>query len=204
MGTRASQSVTQILAIASDRDPSAADQLLPLVYGELRRLARHRMAHEPPGHTLQATALVHEAYVRLVGDADVRWGSRAHFFAAAALAMRRILVEHARKRARPKHGGGKKRVQLEEAVIGAASESLDMLALDEALSHLQARDRRKSDVVMLRFFAGLTIAETAQALRISTATVKSEWSYAKAWLHRELCRGQEKDGGPHAEKGQPL
>lgn len=179
--------VTRLLKALGDGDRSATDVLLPLVYEELRRLADSRMARERPGLTLQATALVHEAYVRLVSDEDVGWDDRGHFFAAAAEAMRRILVERARRVGRKKHGGGRRRVSLDKLEIGLDAPSDDLLALDEALERLRAKDSRKERVVSLRYFAGLTINETAQALDVSPATVKNDWTFAKAWLYKELA-----------------
>ncbi|MFQ5415108.1 MAG: ECF-type sigma factor [Phycisphaerae bacterium] len=178
--------VTRLLAAVSDGDPRAGEQLIPIVYDELRRLAEHRMAAETPGQTLQATALVHEAYLRLVGDHDVQWDSRGHFFAAAARAMRRILVERARRRARIKHGGGRRRADLDALQLAGDEPAEDLVALDDALSKLALCDKRKADVVMLRYFTGLTIDDTARALGVSPATVKSDWSFAKAWLYSEM------------------
>jgi RNA polymerase sigma factor (TIGR02999 family) len=179
--------VTQILTDLSEGDPQAAGKLLPLVYEELRTLAHQKMRHEPPGLTLQATALVHEAYLRLVGDGRDRWENRGHFFAAAAEAMRRILVERARKYRRQKHGGGRQRVHL-GAVDAAAPEPIgdDLVAIDEALRKLEARDPHRAQVVKLRYFAGLTINQTAEALGISPATVSDHWAYARAWLFQEI------------------
>jgi len=198
--SQAGEEISRILAAIGDGDRKASEELLPLVYLELRKLARSRMAHEPPGQTLQPTALVHEAYLRLVGDRDARWENRAHFFAAAALAMRRILVERARRRRMAKHGGGQDRVTLDEAVASSDPRSVDLLALDDALTRLEAHDPRMSRIVTLRYFAGLNVEQTAKALDISAATVKREWSYAKAWLHREIAgappsRGTGKPGG---------
>jgi RNA polymerase sigma factor (TIGR02999 family) len=164
----------------------AAADLLPLVYDELRRLAHQKMSREPAGRTLQATSLVHEAYLRLVANGDPRWQNRTHFFSAAAEAMRRILIERGRRYGRLKHGARRPRVALEESAVVARAPAVDMTALDDALSRLEAIDRRKGDVVKLRYFAGLSIEETAQALGVSPATVKSDWNYAKAWLHREM------------------
>lgn len=180
------QHVTQVLQAAGAGDPTAAAELLPLVYEELRRLAQHRMANEPAGQTLQPTALVHEAYLRLLGDQEVHWQNRGHFFAAAAESMRRILVERARRVRRLKHGGGRVRLDLDAAEFPADGDPQDMVALDEALSRLQAIDERKGSIIMLRYFAGLSIEETAQALGLSRTTVKDEWSFARAWLYREL------------------
>lgn len=189
--------MTQLLAAASAGDPKASAELLPVVYEELRRLARGQMKKEAVGQTLQPTALVHEAYMRLVGDGDVVWQNRGHFFGAAAQAMRRILVERARHRGRLKRGGGRARVELGDQAIGSEPPATDLLALDDALEKLEARDKRKADVVMLRYFAGLSIEETAAALGVSPATVKNEWSFARAWLHREM----ERDGGAEDEGG---
>ena len=180
------QQVTQLLELAVRGDAKASEELLPLVYEELRKLARAQMGREAPGQTLQPTALVHEAYMRLVGGNDVRWENRGHFFGAAALAMRRILVERARHRGRLKRGGDRARVELDENAAAIPGLSTDLVALDEALDRLAAFDKRKSDVVMLRYFAGLSIEETAAALSVSPATVKNEWTFARAWLHREM------------------
>ena len=157
--------VTRILSAIEQGDPQAAEQLLPLVYDELRRLAAQRLAQEKPGQTLQATALVHEAYLRLVGADDPGWDSRGHFFAAAAEAMRRILVENARRKAAVKAGGGHERVDLDEVELAIEGPRLDLLALDEALTALEAKDKRKADLVKLRYFAGLTVEEAAHGAR---------------------------------------
>ena len=183
--------VTRILGAISDGDPQASDTLLPLVYDELRRLASAKMALEAPGQTLQPTALVHEAYLRLVGDGQVDWENRRHFFGAAALAMRRILVERARRRGRIKHGGGRQRVPLDDVAVEADEKLLDFVVLDEALCRMEKQDERMSQIVMLRFFAGLTIEDTAQALGISPMTVKREWACARAWLYDELFADEE-------------
>lgn len=179
--------VTQLLSRIESGDPTAADQLLPLVYEELRRLARARLAREKPGHTLLATELVHEAYLRLV---DVRtlqhWDSRAHFFGAAAEAMRRILVEHARKKQSAKHGGGLERVELDTACAMEQRPGDDILALDEALTRFAAMDPKKAELVKLRFFAGMTIPEAADILQISHATAERYWTFARVWLFHEL------------------
>lgn len=185
--------VTQLLELAVKGDAKASEDLLPLVYEELRKLARAQMGREAPGQTLQATALVHEAYLRLVGGSDVRWENRGHFFGAAARAMRRILVERARHRGRIKHGGGRARVELDENAVASEEPTTDLVALDEVLDRLAEFDKRKSEVVMLRYFAGLSIEETAAALGVSPATVKNEWTFARAWLHREM--GSAKPGG---------
>ena len=168
--------------------PDTAGQLLPLVYAELRELARRKMYHEPAGHTLHTTDLVHEAYVRLAAS-DVKWDNRRHFFAAAAEAMRRILIERARKHARLKHGGGRQKVDLDAAEIAAPAIGEDVLAIDEALKRLEQRDPARSAVVSLRYFAGLTIDQTAEVLGISPATVSDHWAYARAWLYREVSEG---------------
>jgi RNA polymerase sigma factor (TIGR02999 family) len=184
-----SQDVAQVLSAISAGDQQAASDLLPVVYEELQKLAHHKLTHEPRGHTLQTTALVHEAYVRLVGHQDPGWDGRGHFFAAAAEAMRRILIERARRRGRLKHGAGYRRFEMTDAAASEDQPPVDVLALDEALQRLEAYDHRKSEIVKLRFFGGLTVEETAAALAVSPATVKSDWSFARAWLHRELSRG---------------
>ena len=170
----------------STESGSSAD-LLPQVYDELRRLARARLAREPSGLTLQPTALVHEAFLRVAGDkADRRWDKRGHFFAAAAIAMRRILVERARHYRRIKHGGAQHRVELDSESPAIAPTIPDVLAIDQALTRLEQMDKQKAQVVMLRYFAGLTIEETAAAMDLSPATVKNEWAFARAWLHNVL------------------
>jgi RNA polymerase sigma factor (TIGR02999 family) len=179
--------VTRLLDGAAAGDCKAAADLLPLVYDELRRLAAARLADEPSGNTLQPTGLVHEAYLRLVGTpGGDHWNHRGHFFAAAAEAIRRILVEHARRKKRRKHGGERRRLPLEvaESLVQAPSE--DLPALDEALTRLTAHDPSKAEVVKLRFFAGLTMPEIAQALGLSLATVERYWTYARLWLYAEL------------------
>ena len=183
-----------LLDAAAAGEPRAAADLLPLVYDELRRLAAARLADEPSGNTLQPTALVHEAFLRLVGSPDgAHWNHRGHFYAAAAEAIRRILVENARRKKRHKHGGDWRRVDLEvaESLLQAPSEDLD--ALDEALTRLTAHDASKAEVVKLRFFAGLTMPEIAQALGISLATTERYWTYARLWLYAELT--DEDNGG---------
>jgi RNA polymerase sigma factor (TIGR02999 family) len=175
--------VTQILSRLDSGDPSASAELLPLVYDELRKLAAAKLAQEKPGQTLQATALVHEAYLRLVGsDESPSWDSRGHFFAAAAEAMRRILVESARRKQSLKRGGEFKRQELDIAVSDFADDALNVLAVDEALQALHQEDAVKAELVKLRYFAGLTLAECAFALGISTATADRYWHYARAWL----------------------
>jgi RNA polymerase sigma factor (TIGR02999 family) len=175
--------VTRILSAIEQGDSVASEGLLPLVYDELRKLAAQKLAQEKPGQTLQATALVHEAYLRLVDrETAQQWDSRGHFFAAAAEAMRRILVENARRKAGPKAGGDHQRVALDAIEPHVEGPRVDLIALDDALTALEAKDRRKADVVRLRFFAGLTIEQAAEALGISTATANNDWSYAKGWL----------------------
>ena len=180
--------VTRILQQIEAGDPSSAGQLLPLLYDELRKLAADRLANEKPGQTLQATALVHEAYLRLTGDVSpVRWDSRGHFFAAAAEAMRRILVDAARAKTRLKRGGGLGgRINLDESIIVSPEPREDLLALDAALDKLAATDRPAAELVQLRHFAGLTMSETAQVLGISPRSADRLWSYARAWLYHEL------------------
>jgi RNA polymerase sigma factor (TIGR02999 family) len=175
--------VTRILSDIERGDPRAAADLLPLVYDELRKLAAHRLAREKPGQTLQATALVHEVYLRLV-DSDTirRWDSRGHFFAAAAEAMRRILVDHARHKSTAKAGGGRRRVDIDEVELAIEAPRVDLLALDEALGRLESKDPRKAALVKLRFFAGLTNQQAAEALGISSSTADNDWAYAKTWL----------------------
>jgi RNA polymerase sigma factor (TIGR02999 family) len=181
--------VTRILADIEQGDPRAAEKLLPLVYDELRRLAAQKMAQENPGLTLQATALVHEAYVRLVDCEKVKdWDSRGHFFAAAAEAMRRILVDSARRRGAQKRGGDHARIHLAEIQEQSAEEQIDLLALDDALKKLEELHPDKAQVIKLRFFAGCTLEETAEILGVSRATAQRTWAYARAWLFGELQR----------------
>jgi RNA polymerase sigma factor (TIGR02999 family) len=185
--------VTQILSQIESGDPTAAEQLLPLVYEELRKLAAARLAHEKPGQTLEATALVHEAYVRLLGPsagAERQWNSRGHFFAAAAEAMRRILIDQARNKRSQRRGGNCHRIELTSVDPAVQVNQLEILALDEALERLAARDPRAAEVVKLRFFAGLTVAEAAQALAISVATAENDWAYAKSWLKLQLAAAE--------------
>jgi RNA polymerase sigma factor (TIGR02999 family) len=187
--------VTQVLRAIAEGDPSAASQLLPLVYDELRKLAAHRLAHQAPGQTLQPTALVHEAYLRLVGDPEGSdWDNRGHFFAAAAEAMRRILVENARRKGRRKRGGGLTRRDLDVAEQIAVPEVReDLLALDEALTKLASAEPQAAQLVQLRYFAGLSIPEAARALGVSQRTAERLWAFARAWLLRELG-GEVPDG----------
>jgi RNA polymerase sigma factor (TIGR02999 family) len=193
--------VTHILSAIQQGDPRAAEQLLPLVYDELRRLAKRRLAREKPGQTLQATALVHEAYLRLVAspgreteEAPPHWNSRCHFFAAAAEAMRRILVESARRKQAVRHGGDRQRLDLDEA-LSLPEPRQDLLALDEALTRLAEKQPLKAELVKLRFFAGLTMPEAARALDISLATAERYWSFARSWLYAELA---DRDNDPGA------
>jgi RNA polymerase sigma factor (TIGR02999 family) len=180
--------VTRILEAIDQGEPGAADRLLPLVYEELRRLAAARLARERPGQTLQATALVHEAYLRLVDGGDAKpWNDRGHFFGAAAEAMRRILVENARRKARHRHGGGLRRVELDAACsLAEPPPEDDLLALDEALDRLAALEPKRAEVVKLRFFAGLTMPEVAGAMGVSLATAERYWAFARTWLFAEL------------------
>ncbi len=179
--------VTQILGQIETGDPAAAEQLLPLVYDELRKLAAQRLAHEKPGQTLQSTALVHEAYIRLVDVQKAQhWDSRGHFFAAAAEAMRRILVNNARRKASIKQGGDFQRIDLAEFAEPSCNSQVDLLALDEALQQLEAEQPEQAQVVKLRYFAGCTVEETAQILGVSRATAQRTWSYARAWLYGQL------------------
>ncbi len=182
--------VTRILTAIQEGKAEASSKLLPLVYDQLRRMAQQAMAQERPDHTLQATALVHEAYLRLVGSRDMEWANRAHFFAAAAEAMRRILVDHARRYGRVKRGGERRREPISVADLAAAEQASEqILALDEALRRLESEDDRLYQVVMLRFFAGLSVEDTAQAMGLSARTVKREWTYARAWLYRAIHAG---------------
>ena len=178
--------VTQILQQIEAGDAAATGQLLPLVYDELRKLAAARMAAESPGQTLQATALVHEAYLRLLGGSYPTWNDRQHFFRAAAEAMRRILVEHARRRARVKRGGNPVRVSLTDVDSVAGHDPVEILALDAAIRRLEEQDPVAADIVRLRFFAGLSVEETAGMLEVSERTVKREWAFARAWLYEAL------------------
>jgi RNA polymerase sigma factor (TIGR02999 family) len=183
--------VTQILSQIESGDPSAAEQLLPLVYDELRKLAAAKLAHEKPGQTLQATALVHEAYLRLVGGANSQpWNSRGHFFAAAAEAMRRILIELARRRQCDRHAGGRERLDLLDEDCVVVERDSEMLSLDEALTKLAEVRPQAAEVVKLRFFAGLTIDQAAAVIRISPRSARRLWTYARAWLRREIEQGR--------------
>ena len=180
--------ITRILDKLPANDPNAAAELLPLVYEELRKLARARMANELPGHTLQATALVHEAYLRLLGNEQQSWANRAYFFAAAAEAMRRILIDHARRRRALRHGGGNEHVPVEELSIAAPADEDELIAVHEALEKLAAHDAQKAELVKLKYFVGLTTDEAAAILGLSEPTAKRHWAYARAWLFREISR----------------
>lgn len=188
--TKTHANVTRLLEAWRDGDEQALAALTPIVEHELHRLAARYMAGERPGHVLQPTALVNEAYLRLADWKDVRWQNRAHFFAMAAQIMRRVLVDMARTRDRSKRGGGRLHVSLSEAAQVPAARSADFVALDDALRSLEALDPRKSRVVELRFFGGLSLEEVAQVLDVSVATVRRDWSLARAWLYRELGRSQ--------------
>jgi RNA polymerase sigma-70 factor (ECF subfamily) len=184
--TSSPKSVTQLLIEWREGDETALDQLIPLVYEEMRRLARYYMRRERPGHTLQTTALINEAYIRLVDHKGMRWQNRAHFYGVAAQAMRRILVNHARSRHYEKRGGGAPMVELDEAATVARERAAEMVALDEALNQLAAVDPRQSKVVELRYFGGMSVEETAEVLGVSSVTVMRDWRAAKAWLLREI------------------
>jgi RNA polymerase sigma factor (TIGR02999 family) len=188
--SQSTENVTALLIDWSHGDKQALDHLLPIVYDELRRQAARYLRKERLGHTLQTTALIHEAYIRLVDQRHVKWQNRAHFFGIAAQLMRRILVDHARSKRRAKRGGSDVRVSLTAVPLVAKSRDLDIVALDEALEKLAAIDQQQAKVVELRFFSGLTVEETAEVLSISPATVKRDWSMAKAWLHREITHEQ--------------
>ena len=183
-----SKEITELLVAWRNGDRAALDKLTPLVYGELHRLAHQYMRKERPGHTLQTSALLNEAFVRLVDQRDVQWRNRAHFFGIAAQMMRRILVDYARSRHYAKRGGGGQRVSLDEAMLASEARAAEVVALDEALTALSDVDQRKSQIVELRFFGGLSIDETSEVLGVSPGTVKRDWTLAKAWLHREINR----------------
>jgi RNA polymerase sigma factor (TIGR02999 family) len=178
--------VTRILNAIERGDAKAADELLPLVYEELRKLAAHKMANETPGQTLQPTALVHEAWLRLVGSANPKFEGRAHFFGAAAEAMRRVLIDRARRKRALRHGGARQRVNVEEVEISAAVEDDQLLAVNDALEKFAAQDKAKAQLVKLRYFVGMTIEEAAQMLGISEPTAKRWWTYSRAWLYNEI------------------
>jgi len=182
----ATHDVTQLLVELTNGNKEAATKLIPLVYDELHRLARRQMRGERGDHTLQATALVNEAYLKLVENRPLQWQNRAHFFAVAAQTMRRILIDHARSHLRQKRGGGKKMFALDEGLVFSPEQSMELVQLDQSLDRLARLDPRQSQIVEMRFFAGLTVEETAEVLHISPKTVKREWSIAKAWLHGDL------------------
>jgi RNA polymerase sigma factor (TIGR02999 family) len=186
----ATHEVTQLLIDWSNGDTTALDKLVPLIHEELRRLAHHYMSRERPGHTLQTTALVGEAYLRLVNRKEVHWKNRAHFFAIAATLMRNILVDHARSHAYAKRGGGACKIELDEAMIVSQERAADVVALDEALKELATFDEPQSRIVELRFFGGLTVEETAEAMGISPTTIKREWRTARAWLYDRLSTNE--------------
>jgi RNA polymerase sigma factor (TIGR02999 family) len=181
--------VTELLVAWGDGDRDALDQLMPLVYEELRRLAHRYLGRERKDHTLQTTALVNEAYLKLINEREMQWQNRAHFFAVAAQMMRMILVDYARRRNYAKRGGGAHRVSFDESLVVSDERAADLIALDDALNSLAAIDERKSKVAELRFFGGLSVEETAEVLKVSPVTVMREWRMAKAWLHRELSKG---------------
>jgi RNA polymerase sigma factor (TIGR02999 family) len=183
---RDKQTITMMLLKASEGNAEAMSELLPLVYQELHEMASNFMRSERTGHTLQTTALVHEAYLRLIDQKHVDWKNRSHFFAVAAQAMRRVLVDYARKHKAAKRGGGQEKIPLEEAAVVSEAPAEELLVLDEALGKLKLLDERQSHIVELRYFGGLTIEETAQALGISPTSVKREWSMAKAWLYQQV------------------
>lgn len=187
--------VTRILQFITDGQPRAAEELLPLVYEELRKLAAARMANEAPNQTLQPTALVHEAWLRLTGKEDVKWDGRAHFFGAAAEAMRRILIDNARRKSAQRRGGGRQRLDIAEMDIAAPAKDDELLAMDEALEKFAAEDKQKAELVKLRYFAGLSVEESAQILGISIPTAKRWWAYARAWLFDQM-----RSGGPAAKE----
>jgi len=185
--------VSQLLKDWGAGDESALNKLIPLVYEELRKIAHYQMARERAGHTLQTTALVHEAYLRLIGAIEVPWKDRAHFFALSAQLMRRVLVDHARGRGRAKRGGAIKKLSLEESIAIPVGRDTNIVELDDALNSLAATDARKAKTVELRFFGGFSVEETAKVLNVSVSTVMSDWKFAKVWLLREMRRGYEED-----------
>jgi|SRR5262245_41782762 len=194
MATSSTHEITQLLVAWSAGDQAALEKLTPLVYQELRRLAKRYMARENAGHTLQPTALVNEAYLRLIEQKQVRWQNRAHFFGISAQLMRRILVDMARARRQGKRGGAARQVELDEALVVSSAPGEDLVALDDALETLAAMDARKSRVVELRFFGGLSVEETAEVLQVSPETVMRDWKMAKVWLHRELSKEKPDEG----------
>ena len=199
MPTLSSQEVTQLLVDWGKGDRSALDKLFPLVHSELRRIAQRQMSQERPGHTLQATALVNEAYLKLAGQQGFDWQNRAHFFAVCAQVMRHILIDHARAHARDKRGGGAVKVSLNDALVVAADQAAHFIALDEALRVLERLDPQKGKIVELRYFGGLSIEEAAEVMNISPRTVRREWQRAKAWLYRMMTEGIEDETRPLAK-----
>jgi RNA polymerase sigma factor (TIGR02999 family) len=188
LGSLSSNQISQLLSRWNRGEPDAREKLVPLIYDELRRVARHCLAGQRPGHTLQSAELVHETYIRLVGHEAVHWDDRVHFFAVAAQLMRRILVDHARKRCAAKRGGDRVVLTLDEHLAPAKQRELDVVALDDVLHELSRMDPQQGRIVEMRFFGGLSIEETAGALGISPATVKRDWAVARAWLYREMAR----------------
>ena len=199
MPTMSPQEVTQLLADWGKGDRSALDKLFPLVHSELRRIAQRQMSGERPGHTLQATALVNEAYLKLAGQQGFDWQNRAHFFAVSAQVMRHILIDHARAHARDKRGGGAIQVSLNEALVVAEDQAAHLIALDDALRMLESLDPQKGKIVELRYFGGLSIEEAAEVLKVSPRTVRREWQRAKAWLYRMMTEGIENETRPLAK-----
>ncbi|HSL55302.1 MAG TPA: sigma-70 family RNA polymerase sigma factor [Pyrinomonadaceae bacterium] len=199
MPTLSPQEVTQLLADWGKGDRSALDKLLPLVHSELRRIAQRQMSQERPGHTLQATALVNEAYLKLAGQQKFEWQNRAHFFAVCAQVMRHILIDHARAHGREKRGGGAIQVSLNDALVVGGDQAAHFIALDEALRVLERLDPQKGKIVELRYFGGLSIEEAAEVLNVSPRTVRREWQRAKAWLYRMMTEGIEDETRPLAK-----
>ena len=199
MPTLSPPELTQLLADWGNGDRSALDKLFPLVHSELRRIAQRQMSQERPGHTLQATALVNEAYLKLAGQQGFDWQNRAHFFAVCAQMMRHILIDHARAHARDKRGGGAVKVSLNDALVVAEDQAAHFIALDEALRALERLDPQKSKIVELRYFGGLSIEEAAEVLNVSPRTVRREWQRAKAWLYRMMTEGIEDETRPLAK-----
>jgi len=199
MPTMSPQEVTQLLADWGKGDRSALDKLLPLVHSELRRIAQRQMSQERPGHTLQATALVNEAYLKLAGQQGFDWQNRAHFFAVCAQVMRHILIDHARAHARDKRGGGAVKVSLNDALVVVEDQTAHFIALDEALRVLERLDPQKGKIVELRYFGGLSVEEAAEVMNISPRTVRREWQRAKAWLYRMMTEGIEDETRPLAK-----
>ena len=191
MGAPSQKQITQMLVDWGNGDQAALEKLTPLVYDELHRLARRYMGRERPGHTLQTSALVNEAYIRLIDWKDIQWQNRAHFFAVSAQLMRRILVDFARSRNYAKRGGAARNVSLDEAMVVSREKGADLVALDDALDSLARLNERQSRVVELRFFGGLELEEIAEVLKVSVGTVRRDWSLARAWLHRELSNAQD-------------